>query len=104
MRLEHSIFTCIKEKSVIVNDLDALQKFFNTQTLDQIDASLQPKPRQINSLQHFRSALMLSAHNLKHLNKINILGSDCVILNLEDGVAKELKPIALRHTEISLAV
>ncbi len=91
------------EKSVITSDLDALQRFFNTQTLDQIDALLQPKPRQINSLQHFRSALMLSAHNLKHLNKINSLDSDCVILNLEDGVNKELKPIALRQCAFFLS-
>ena len=46
---------------------------------------------------YFRSALMLSAHNLKHLKKIPELSAECIILNLEDGVAPELKPLALKQ-------
>jgi citrate lyase subunit beta/citryl-CoA lyase len=51
---------------------------------------------------HFRSALMLSAHNLKHLKKIPELSADCIILNLEDGVSPELKPLALQQCATTL--
>ena len=43
-----------------------------------------------------RSALMLSAHKIRHLNKLDNLEADMVVLNLEDGVAPALKPLALR--------
>jgi citrate lyase subunit beta/citryl-CoA lyase len=52
---------------------------------------------------YFRSALMLSAHNLKHLKKIPELSADCIILNLEDGVAPELKPLALKQCAATLS-
>jgi citrate lyase subunit beta/citryl-CoA lyase len=82
---------------VIVNDLSALEIFFQTHSLSTIDTLLVPVHREQNTLKHFRSALMLSAHNLKHLNKIDELDADAVILNLEDGVSPELKPVALRQ-------
>ena len=41
-----------------------------------------------------RSALMVSGHNIKHLNKLDELNADIIILNLEDGVPKEKKEIA----------
>ena len=41
-----------------------------------------------------RSALMVSGHNIKHLNKIDELKADIIMLNLEDGVPKEKKEIA----------
>jgi len=43
-----------------------------------------------------RSYLMLSANRVKHLNKLDTLDADNVIINLEDGVSPEQKPIA-RH-------
>jgi len=43
----------------------------------------------------FKSVLMLSCHNEKHLQKIPSLKADCIMLNLEDGVSKEQKPLAL---------
>lgn len=39
---------------------------------------------------------MLSCHNEKHLNKIPSLDADCIMLNLEDGVSEEKKPLALK--------
>ncbi|HZF70004.1 HpcH/HpaI aldolase/citrate lyase family protein [Sulfuricurvum sp.] len=54
-----------------------------------------PQFRQINRSQSFRSAMMLSTHNLKHLSKIPSLSSECLMLNLEDGVSPEQKPYAL---------
>lgn len=44
-----------------------------------------------------RSYLMLSANNVRHLNKLDTLPADNVIINLEDGVSPEQKEIA-RYT------
>jgi citrate lyase beta subunit len=41
-----------------------------------------------------RSALMVSGHNVNHLNKIDEIKADIIILNLEDGVPKDKKEIA----------
>ena len=41
-----------------------------------------------------RSALMVSANQIKHLNKIDELKADIIMLNLEDGVPKDKKEIA----------
>ena len=41
-----------------------------------------------------RSALMVSGHQIKHLNKMDELKADIIMLNLEDGVPKEKKEIA----------
>ena len=56
-----------------------------------------------------RSVLMVSGHQVKHLNKIDELKADVIMLNLEDGVPKEKKEIArvmiavfLSHLEISI--
>ena len=45
----------------------------------------------------FKDTLMLSAHNEKHLLKIPSLEAGCIMLNLEDGVSKEQKPLALKQ-------
>lgn len=72
--------------------------------LENIDFSLiAPRPRTLNRSNSFRSALMLSAHNLKHLRKIPLLEAECVILNLEDGVSAELKPLALSLAAATLS-
>jgi len=44
---------------------------------------------------NFKSTLMLSCHNEKHLLKIPTLETTCIMLNLEDGVSAEQKPLAL---------
>ena len=41
-----------------------------------------------------RSVLMVSGHQVKHLNKIDELKADVIMLNLEDGVPKDKKEIA----------
>ncbi len=70
---------------------------FTCKSMEELDALIQPQPRVLNRLRHFRSALMLSAHNTEHLSKIERRDADCIVLNLEDGVAKEHKPLALRY-------
>jgi citrate lyase subunit beta/citryl-CoA lyase len=63
--------------------------------LEQLDLLAVPNSRVLNKKENYRSILMLSAHNLKHLLKIPSLEAECIMLNLEDGVAKEQKPFAL---------
>ncbi len=52
---------------------------------------------------YVRSALMLSGHRLRHLNRLDELAADIVVLNLEDGVAPSQKPMALRLIALFLA-
>ena len=63
--------------------------------LDTLDKLAVPTNRIINKKNDFRSALMLSCNNIKHLSKIQELKADCIMLNLEDGVSSEDKPFAL---------
>ena len=62
-----------------------------------------PVSRTQNRSLSFRSCLMLSTHNLKHLNKIPTINAECIILNLEDGVSIEQKPYALALCAMVLA-
>lgn len=62
-----------------------------------------PVKRHLNRSLSFRSAMMISTHNLKHLSKIPLLDAECVMLNLEDGVSAEQKPFALALCAMALA-
>jgi len=62
-----------------------------------------PVLRKQNRSLSFRTAMMLSTHNIKHLAKIPALSAECLILNLEDGVSPEQKPYALSLCAIALA-
>jgi citrate lyase subunit beta / citryl-CoA lyase len=75
---------------------EELEKIVEAKDIESLEALLKPNNRIQNRRQGFKAALMLSAHNLKHLLKIESLKSDCIMLNLEDGVSAELKPLALR--------
>ena len=75
--------------------LSKLQKAYEDRDLESLDALAIPSLRTLNKNNDFRSALMLSCHNIKHLSKIESLEADCIILNLEDGVAPQDKPFAL---------
>lgn len=81
---------------MFIPQLDILEKIVNENDIEALELLLKPNGRVQNRNQGFKSALMLSANNLKHLLKIDTVHSDCIILNLEDGVAQEQKPIALR--------
>lgn len=81
---------------MFVPQLDILEKIVAEKDIKALDALLKPNKRIQNKTQGFKSALMLSAHKISHLMKINTIDSDCIILNLEDGVSRELKPLALR--------
>ncbi|MDF1877077.1 CoA ester lyase [Sulfurimonas sp. SAG-AH-194-L11] len=68
---------------------------YEKRDLEALDALAIPTFREINKKNSFKSVLMLSANNIKHLSKIDSLEADCIMLNLEDGVSKEEKPFAL---------
>ena len=80
----------------MTNDLLVkLEEAFNNRDLAALKAMASPKKRKINKNNNFKSVLMLSCNNIKHLKKIEQLDADCVMLNLEDGVSPEDKPFAL---------
>ncbi len=68
---------------------------YESRDLVLLDELATPSYRVLNHKNNFSSVLMLSCNNIKHLNKIESLKADCIMLNLEDGVAKEDKPFAL---------
>ena len=83
--------------------IEQIEKALRERSLSTLDELAKPAYRTINSKNDFRSVLMLSAHNLKHLLKIESLDADCIMLNLEDGVSKAEKPFALALTGIFLS-
>jgi citrate lyase subunit beta/citryl-CoA lyase len=83
--------------------LNEIIEAYNNRDLDRLDKLAVPTFREINKTQKFRSVLMLSANNIKHLSKIESLEADSIMLNLEDGVSQEEKPFALVLTAIFLS-
>ncbi len=74
--------------------LKKVQQAIDRGDLDFLASLIKPsKPRK--RVRPVRSALMVSAHRAKHLNKLDELQADVAIINLEDGVAPELKRPAL---------
>ena len=86
-----------------LRNIEKLNKLIESHDLEAIERLAIPVPRIQNRSLAFRSCLMLSAHNLKHLTKILTLNAECIILNLEDGVSLEQKPYALRLCAMALA-
>ena len=75
--------------------LNKIEEAYKNRDLKALDALASPTFRVINKMNNFRSVLMLSCNKIKHLQKIESLEADCIMLNLEDGVSKEDKPFAL---------
>ncbi len=86
-----------------LQDIENLSKLIESQDLEALNALAVATKRIQNRSIGFRSCLMLSTHNLKHLTKIPTLNTECIILNLEDGVSVEQKPYALRLCAMVLA-
>ena len=87
---------------MLIKNSNALQEALERQDLAFIDEGLSPIKRTINHTQEYSAPLMISAHKLKHLNKISELQTDAIILNLEDGVSTQMKPYALRFSMYAL--
>jgi citrate lyase subunit beta/citryl-CoA lyase len=78
-------------KRMIFQDIAWLEDAGREEIEQQLPAKAEPRSRLQGSR---RSALMVSAHRIKHLNKLDELTADIAVLNLEDGVAPEEKPRA----------
>ena len=75
--------------------LQQLQEAYEARDLERLESFAQPTYREINRRNDYRSVIMLSCNNIKHLGKIETLPAECIMLNLEDGVSREEKPFAL---------
>lgn len=80
---------------MLKSDLEKIEEAYQNRDLESLDNLAVALYREINTRDDFSSVLMLSCNNIKHLNKIESLDADCIMLNLEDGVSKEDKPFAL---------
>ena len=85
------------------NSLKDLKEIVETKDLDAADKFLKQVQREKKRKIFIRSALMVSAHQIKHMNKLDSLKADIAIINLEDGVSKELKPVALKMAAVFLS-
>ncbi|QOP43518.1 CoA ester lyase [Sulfurimonas sediminis] len=83
--------------------LSKIKEAYENRDLAALDALAVPTFRHINKKNSFKSVLMLSCHNIKHLSKIQSLDAECIMLNLEDGVSKEDKPFALALAAVFLS-
>ncbi|MBD3809114.1 MAG: CoA ester lyase [Sulfuricurvum sp.] len=86
-----------------LNNPQKLNEFLDSGDLESLRSLAIPIKRQLNTSLSFRSAMMLSTHNVKHLSKIPNLAAECVMLNLEDGVSAQQKPYALALCAMALA-
>ncbi len=81
---------------MIFNDITPYETLLKTHDIGAATAMIKTSQRTPPEATMNRSVLMLSANRPKHLNKIDTLTADTVMINLEDGVAPEEKPLA-RH-------
>lgn len=86
-----------------LNALESLNELVASGDLSALRGLAVPAHRELNRSLSFRSAMMVSAHNLKHLSKIPSLDAECIMLNLEDGVSIEQKPLALILCALALS-
>lgn len=86
-----------------LNNPEKLNNLVNSEDITALRALAIPVKRELNRSLTFRSAMMVSTHNIKHLSKISSLESECLMLNLEDGVSSEQKPYALALCAMVLA-
>lgn len=88
---------------MLLNNPEKLNNLIEKGDITALKSLAVPVKRHLNRSLSFRSAMMLSAHNLKHLSKIPTLAAECLMLNLEDGVSTEQKPFALALCAMALA-
>jgi citrate lyase subunit beta/citryl-CoA lyase len=73
---------------------ERIQRAIDDKDLDFL-SSLIKNRKKVKRDKKATSFLMVPANKAKFLNKIDELDVDCLIINLEDGVAKEYKKVAL---------
>jgi len=79
---------------MIFKNLDPLYKIINNNNIQKALELINPSASFTPVKTKKRSVLMVSGHQIKHLNKIDELNADVLMLNLEDGVPKDKKEIA----------
>jgi citrate lyase subunit beta/citryl-CoA lyase len=87
----------------LIHNPQKLSELVESGDITALKALAVPTKRLQNSTSMFRSAMMISTHNIKHLSKIPSLSAECLMLNLEDGVSGEQKPYALVLCAMALA-
>ncbi len=78
---------------MIFKDLKNLEEIIKNNDIEAAKKLIKPIKTKLVATKK-RSALMVSGHQIKHLNKIDEIPADVIIFNLEDGVPKEKKEIA----------
>ena len=76
---------------------------FETMSEAKLEAMIIQPERKKAPVTEPRSAMMLNPLKLKHLNRIDNLDADIIVLNLEDGVAPAMKRRALLLTAVFLS-
>ncbi len=87
----------------MLNELKLLRKSANSGDIAALDEFLFARKRTQNRSQDYMSPLMISANNIDHLLKIEQLSCDAIVLNLEDGVDRDQKAVALRLCAFALS-
>ena len=79
---------------MIFKNLEPLYEIINNNNIQKALELINPSASFTPIKTKKRSVLMVSGHQVKHLNKIDELKADVIMLNLEDGVPKDKKEIA----------
>jgi len=77
--------------------------FFNNFDLKWLQGLIVEPLRKREKITFFKSAMMINPLKLEHLNKIDELDADIIVLNLEDGIAREHKEKALMLTGVFIS-
>ncbi len=83
--------------------LEKIGEFVEKKDLKSLESLIKEPKRKRVKKSSFRSALMVSPHRVRHLNRLDSLEADVAIINLEDGVSPQLKPVALRLAALALS-
>jgi len=78
---------------MIFNNLDLLEEIVKNSDFKKAKSLIKGNNFKLKKTSK-KSVLMVSAHQIKHLNKIDEIKADVIMLNLEDGVPKDKKKIA----------
>jgi len=78
---------------MIFNNIDLLEEIIKTNDFKKANSLIKENSFKLAKTSK-KSVLMVSAHQIKHLNKIDEIKADVIMLNLEDGVPKDKKEIA----------
>ena len=76
---------------------------FETMSEEELTKEIIQPARQKADIREPRSAMMLNPLKLRHLNRIDDLDADIVVVNLEDGVAPQMKRRALLLAAVFLS-